>query len=70
MNIIMLLASDVVPDTSRYMFTAYLVIGLMISGYIASLAWRWRRINILIEALKVRSSENIHPEDTQGSEIA
>lgn len=33
-----------VPDTASYMIAGYLVIGVMIFGYITSLVLRWRRL--------------------------
>ena len=32
-----------VPDTVDYMIAGYLVVGVMISGYIMSLFLRWRK---------------------------
>ena len=32
-----------VPDTVDYMIAGYLVVGVMISGYIMSLVLRWRK---------------------------
>ncbi len=32
-----------VPDTVNYMIAGYLVVGVMISGYILSLIQRWRK---------------------------
>ncbi len=32
-----------VPDTVDYMIAGYLVVGVMISGYILSLIQRWRK---------------------------
>ena len=32
-----------VPDTVDYMISGYLVVGVMISGYIMSLVLRWRK---------------------------
>ena len=33
-----------VPDTANYMIAGYLVIGVMILGYISSLVLRWRKL--------------------------
>lgn len=52
MNFFMLNSLVTVPDTARYMIAAYLVIGLMIAGYVISLVWRRRRLDVLIKALK------------------
>jgi hypothetical protein len=41
-----------VPDTLNYMIAGYIVVGLMVLGYIFSLALRWRKTKMEYLSLK------------------
>jgi hypothetical protein len=68
MNMIMVFANNIPPDTTRYMLSAYLVIGLMIAGYIGSLVWRWRWLKIRMRALKALEAMDKGPGQGHESE--